>query len=167
MFRAYFTHQLHAHQHPSVGAAATTYPLLPCGLDSFREAHTQDEAQLLSSANAATATSLIAANSYDNFMSTYQTLVHHQQQPQQQQEPVQQSHSHQLTLSTLSGLSDRQCTSCGDIYDYELAKDLRGCRLVGKGEGGRAMQCDVLCVCSGKDCYEFFCFLSETHSNTL
>lgn len=76
---------------------------------------------------------ILAANltHYDNFMSTYQTLVHDQQQ--QQQQPHQHNNiinnlqQQQISLS-LSELSERECTSCGQIFDYQLSKDLRGCR---------------------------------------
>lgn len=95
----------------------TTYSLLPSNFTTLRQTHQLQEDQLLT-------TNL---THYDNFMSTYQTLVHNQQQPQQHNNNTTNAQQQQVALS-LEGLSERECTSCGQIFDFELPKDLRGCR---------------------------------------
>ncbi|KAI1716431.1 GATA zinc finger domain-containing protein [Ditylenchus destructor] len=77
-----------------------TYSLLPNNFATFR----QEESSMAN----------ICSNPYD-FMHTYQNLV--QQQPNS---AIIQAHS-------LPPTTDRECTACGQIYDYELAKDIRGC----------------------------------------
>lgn len=94
-----------------------TYSLLPGNFTTFRQPQQPHDDQLL------------AANltHYDNFMSTYQTLVHNQQQPQQLSNGNNNAQQQQQQV-TISLVSDRECTSCGQIFEYDLPKDLRGCR---------------------------------------
>lgn len=101
------------------------YSILPSNFKFFRP-----EESSLSVAAVAVAASSNQLNSYDNLMNTYQNLV---QQP---------SSAVVATLSTSdcnssssmslvglnSGIGARECTACGQIYDYELEKDLRGCK---------------------------------------
>uniref|UniRef100_A0A915CNP3 Uncharacterized protein n=1 Tax=Ditylenchus dipsaci TaxID=166011 RepID=A0A915CNP3_9BILA len=53
-------------------------------------------------------------------MNTYQNLV------QQPNNPLVAVHNH---LSQAIQPADRECTSCGQLFDYELAKDIRGCSI--------------------------------------
>lgn len=67
-------------------------------------------------------------NSYDNLMNTYQNLVQ-QQQPMAVSATTLTLPSSSISLTSLNGgIGARECTACGQIYDYELEKDLRGCR---------------------------------------